>query len=360
MHTTEVAILGAGLAGLIAARRLCAAGIALEVLEARDRPGGRILSVDATGRPGAGGFDLGPSWFWPAAQPGMTALLHDLGVPSFAQPDDGDMLFERSADTPALRMAGADQGAARVTGGVGALIRALVATLPGRIRLNAPVAGLRLVPDGVILTIAGQGAALKARHVICTLPPRLMAGGVTLDPAGDPGMVARWRATPTWMAPHAKLVAHYDRPFWRDSGLSGMARSLVGPLAEVHDATTATGAAALFGFVGLPADARAAAGRDAVIAAAVAQLARLFGPQAARPRGSFLKDWATDPCTATAQDARPSGHPAVTRAPWVIGPWATRLHLAGAETSLSDPGLLAGAVEAGTRTARMVLRDLGG
>lgn len=29
--------------------------------------------------------------------------------------------------------------------------------------------------------------------------------------------------------------AIYDRPFWREAGLSGTAQSMVGPLAEIHD-----------------------------------------------------------------------------------------------------------------------------
>ena len=78
---TDVLIVGGGLAGLTAARLLHRSGIDFRLLEARDRLGGRILSAGADGNPSADGFDLGPSWFWPAAQPAMAALVADLGLP---------------------------------------------------------------------------------------------------------------------------------------------------------------------------------------------------------------------------------------------------------------------------------------
>lgn len=60
-----ILIVGGGLAGLTAARLLHRAGVEFKLLEARERLGGRILSVDATGEPSGDGFDLGASWFWP-------------------------------------------------------------------------------------------------------------------------------------------------------------------------------------------------------------------------------------------------------------------------------------------------------
>ena len=41
----DILVIGAGAAGLSAARDLCAAGCKVTILEARDRIGGRILTV---------------------------------------------------------------------------------------------------------------------------------------------------------------------------------------------------------------------------------------------------------------------------------------------------------------------------
>ena len=95
MTDTQVAIIGGGLAGLHAARLLHQAGVDFLLLEARDRLGGRILTVDAGGNLSGDGFDLGPSWFWPQVQPGIGALVADFGLGAFPQASHGDVVFER-------------------------------------------------------------------------------------------------------------------------------------------------------------------------------------------------------------------------------------------------------------------------
>lgn len=354
MRTTAVAILGGGLAGLNSARLLHRNGRSFELFEARERLGGRILSVDDSGRSAADGFDLGPSWFWPTAQPAMLALIGELGLSAFPQQADGDAVFERSSSAPVRRVSsdGFD-GSMRIAGGTNSLVRALSAALPSdNLHMNAEVTSLALAEDGVLLTVSRPGAAaetVKAQRVISALPPRLFAATVRLEPPIEAATVAHWRDTATWMAPHAKLFALYDRPFWRAAGLSGVAQSRAGPMGEVHDATTASGSAALFGFVGISAAERAAMGEAALKKAAIDQLTRLFGPEAAHPRAVLLKDWASDPHTATKADAVATGHLMPSSVPWVTGPWAKRLFFAGSETSFTEPGYLAGAVEASTR-----------
>jgi monoamine oxidase len=103
--SAPIVIVGGGLSGLYAARLLAAAGADFILLEARERLGGRILSVAADGKPAAGhdAFDLGPSWFWPDMQPMMAGLVEELGLTAFAQHTEGDVLAERFALEPAQR-----------------------------------------------------------------------------------------------------------------------------------------------------------------------------------------------------------------------------------------------------------------
>lgn len=360
----QVIIVGGGLAGLTVAYRLHQSGIRFLLLEARDRLGGRILSADASGQPSDDGFDLGPSWFWPGMQPAMGDLVDSLGLASFAQNSQGDVVFQRMSREAPQRYRGMRQEpqSMRLAGGTAAIIAALSKRLPvDSIRLGTRVTRMSIAGPAVELGVVdanGTEENVAAAHVILALPPRLLEASVQFSPALDPPNARRWRETATWMAPHAKFFAIYDRPFWLEMGLSGTAQSMVGPLVEIHDATTASGKAALFGFVGVPAEQRAALGRDRIVAASLQQLALLFGREAATPVATLFKDWAADPYTATRDDLVAGGHPNPSTQPWVTGEWQDRITLAGSETSRTEPGYLAGAVEAAERATRDIIGTL--
>lgn len=355
METCKVAVVGGGLAGLYTAQALNASGVDVILVEARERLGGRILTADETGLPAEDGFDLGPSWYWPLMQPAMATLVGELGLASFGQSSEGAVVFERmSREKPQRYLPAAlDQQSMRLAGGTAAAIRALAGKLPAeRVRLGAKVTAMDLAEDGVRLTVKTGAESAEVLHtelVVAALPPRLLEATLTFAPPQEPAIAARWRNTPTWMAPHAKFFAIYDKPFWRTDGLSGTAQSMVGPLVEIHDATTASGKAALFGFLGVGADQRATLGEQVLKQACLAQLARLFGPEALEPRATLLKDWAADSLTSTAADRAGGGHPVPGNPRWISGPWESRLLLAASETSESEPGYLAGAVIAAKR-----------
>jgi monoamine oxidase len=358
-----VAIIGGGLSGLNAARLIEKAGADFQLFEARDRLGGRILTVDGTGAPSDDGFDLGPSWIWPHMQPALGALVRELDLETFGQTSAGYVVFERMSREPPQRYAGQAQEpqSVRLAGGTAALAAAMAQALPaGRVHLGSAVTGLSLRQDSVRVTlrdISGGAQTIDAEHVIAALPPRLLQASVGFTPGLPPGISALWRETPTWMASHAKFFALYGRPFWLEAGYSGTAQSMVGPMLEIHDATTRSGQAALFGFLGVGAAERLKLGEQKLTGACIAQFARIFGQDALAPTGTLYKDWATDPLTATPEDLTSTGHPASVPA-WVHDPWGARLVLAGSETSPSEAGYLAGAADASGLAAGEVARRL--
>ena len=85
----RVIVVGAGFAGLCAARRLRSLGVATRVLEARDRVGGRALS-----RPHRGAvFELGAQWVGPT-QARLRKLVDELGIALFPQHHRGNKVLD--------------------------------------------------------------------------------------------------------------------------------------------------------------------------------------------------------------------------------------------------------------------------
>ena len=89
-QTVDVAVVGAGLAGLTAARDLMARGHSVAVVEARDRVGGRTLN-----EPLEDGkvVEVGGQWIGPT-QDRMAALAREMGVETFPTHAQGENLNE--------------------------------------------------------------------------------------------------------------------------------------------------------------------------------------------------------------------------------------------------------------------------
>jgi monoamine oxidase len=85
LTSTQVAIVGAGFAGLTAARELTRRGIDAIVLEARDRVGGRTWTIRKDGY----WLDAGGQWTGPG-QDHINALGKEMGVASFPTWPEGE------------------------------------------------------------------------------------------------------------------------------------------------------------------------------------------------------------------------------------------------------------------------------
>ena len=110
----DIVVVGAGLAGLAAARDLLAAGLSVLVLEARNRVGGRLLNHTLEG---GAVVELGGQWVGPT-QDRVLALAEELGVglfPTYIQGEhflavDGDVKRFGGDDFPLPEDALADVG----------------------------------------------------------------------------------------------------------------------------------------------------------------------------------------------------------------------------------------------------------
>jgi monoamine oxidase len=387
-------VIGAGVAGLLCAHLLEQQGRSVLLLESRARIGGRVRSDAAhTAQPAV---DMGPSWLWPELNDRLHHWCETLGLSLFAQHQSGAALLERPNQPVQRYDASFDQQPAsqRMVGGMAALTQALLGRLTRtELRLDTRVHTIHHEAGATLLAQATSGvdpvtasvsayaptaATATARgtvhpgssrvrvvahtpagemqhvgaHVVLALPARLLGEQMRWEPALPAAITQAWARTPTWMAGQAKFVATYPSAFWREVGLSGDASSQLGPLVEMHDASSPDAAcAALFGFVGVPAQWRRSLGKEALTQACVEQLTRLFGPQAGQPSWVCLKDWAQDANTATPADAagaqgHPSQPPRQLPAPWDGVAW-----LAGSEFADTFTGYLEGAVRSAETVA---------
>ncbi len=347
MHT-QTLIIGGGLSGLSLAYRLAQAGHDYQLVEARMRLGGRIKSLDVD----SAKFDLGPSWVWDG-QDRVAQLVSDLNLHLFEQWSVGDQLYEHHTGEVA-RNAGfmSMAGSLRIAGGSSALTDALAARLDtARVHTGNAAISIEDTPKATL----ADGQTITADRIVLCLPPRLITD-ISFTPALSKNALSAMQAIPTWMGAHAKFVAVYPTPFWRDDKLSGDASSRRGPMAEIHDASPEDGSyGALFGFVGLPADARVQAG-DALVPAMIDQLAGLFGPAARRPIATKLEDGSRTQLTATKADATPPpGHPPYMMPSAVRDIWQGKLMFAVTEMAPDNGGLIEGALAASEHAAAQIL-----
>jgi monoamine oxidase len=90
--SANVLVLGAGIAGLAAARTLTDKGLSVIVLEARNRIGGRMWTDSSLGLP----LDLGASWIHGVDGNPITKLAEEFGAKTV--PTDGENAIEFAAD----------------------------------------------------------------------------------------------------------------------------------------------------------------------------------------------------------------------------------------------------------------------
>jgi len=243
---SRITIIGAGLSGLLTAYRLKAAGFSVQVLEARNRLGGRIhtlLSENETP------VEMGATWFGPQHR-NLIVLLEELELDSFTQYTKGPIIYEADDHTgPQVVQLPESEPSFRIVGGSDRLINTLAAKFEeNEVLLNQPV---RHIDFGERVVLKTDDRVIETDLVISTLPPALLVNNIQFNPSLPENLIAVANETHTWMGDSIKAGVVYETPFWKENKLSGTLFSNVGPLNEFYDHANADNSKyALCGFVG--------------------------------------------------------------------------------------------------------------
>jgi monoamine oxidase len=360
MNKKRTIIIGGGLAGIYAAFQLEQLNVPYVLFEAKDVFGGRIYSEQLPTNTGdnvnADGenpiyHDLGPTWIF-THHPRIQALAISAGQHLFKQHIAGSVVYHGDANTkPQVIENGQGMLLHRMDGGLYNLILALQAKLSkSNYQLNCKVDSLKKENDSWLLSVNNTKDKTIALHetdnLILAMPPRLINQYLTPTHWASGTLIEELLSTPTWMANQAKFIATYDRPFWRENGLSGQAFSRLGPMVEIHDASAKDQQGfALFGFIGLSSKALKNTSIEQVKKQCVNQLALLFGDEARQFSQCYLKSWGNDEYVATGEDREQvPEHPHFNMQRFERELSSLNLYLAGSEFSTHEAGYLEGAI----------------
>ncbi len=206
------------------------------------------------------------------------------------------------------------------------------------------------------ITVTADTGTFSGKQVIVAVPPPI-AARIEYAPLlpSQRDQLTQHMGMGTLM----KAEAIYDKPFWRDDGLTGQAVSDTGPAKVTFDNSPPDGSpGVLMGFIGgHEARQLGQLTPDKQREAALQSFANYFGDQAKKPKDFVLMNWSTEQWTR--------GCPVSILGPGVLYDFGTalrepvgRIHWAGTETSTYWNGYMDGAVRAGERAAGEVLAEI--
>jgi monoamine oxidase len=235
----------------------------------------------------------------------------------------------------------------RYEGGTQLICLKVAKQLGRSVVLESPVRRITQTKHGV--TVQSDRVNVEAKHVIVAVPP-ILTGKIDYEPGLPDQRVELIDHYPQGTLTKAACV--YDKPFWRDDGLTGQVLYEKGPVAATFDDSPADGGVGVvFGFIGGDqARSFATLSNKARRQAVIDNYVEFFGPQAANPKQYVETIWKRESWTRGC----PVGIPGLNQFAAngeALRKAVGRIHWAGTETSDYWVGYMDGAIRSGERAA---------
>ena len=215
---TDVLIIGGGLTGLTIAYLLQNENIEVKIVEARNRLGGRINTIYGDTLPP---LEMGATWLG-KKHTALLDLMETLGIRIFNQVLGERAIFESISTSPpqVVQLPPNTDPSFRIQGGTMSIIKTLAAQLKAdQIYKAQPIQSIEK-KDGE-LWVQSTEIQFRAKIVISTLPPNLLAKTVRFTPTLPTDLINTMTNTHTWMGESIKIGLTYQKPFWQANHSSG-------------------------------------------------------------------------------------------------------------------------------------------
>jgi monoamine oxidase len=347
MQSSKIIIIGGGFSGLLIAYLLQKEGLTPQILEARNRLGGRIYTLRKDDEPP---IEMGATWLGKKHHH-LLELLQELGIEIRRQYMGKKAYYEpMSVSLPQLvELPPNEDPSYRIVGGTDNIIHTLADRFnQDQIHLDQTVQIIR--ESDTKLEVETAKDLFNADFVISTLPPKVLVDCIDFIPSLPDEFTDIAYRTDTWMAESIKVALTFEEPFWRNPDSSGTIFSNVGPVSEMYDHSTGN-RYALKGFMN---DAYHSVTRDQRKELVIEQLHRFYGDKINSYKSYRELVWQREPFSFRKyqQSIVPhqhNGHPIFQKAFL-----DQRLLIAGSETATKFPGYMDGAVESAQRTIRQI------
>lgn len=348
--TTDITIIGAGLTALTLAYLLRDTKLSVQIVEARNTVGGRILTQGYTSNQP---IELGATWLG-NQHTQLKSLLQELQLATFDQIIGDSAIYEAISTSPPYlaQLPPNPHPSMRIKGGSEKLIYSLLEKLNAKnIILDQPVHSIKANDNSV--NVFTKDYTINSKIVVSTLPPNLLVKSIRIYPQLPFEMLNLAKATHTWMGESIKVALTYAKPFWRSENLSGTIMSNVGPISEMYDHSNYE--ESFFAIKGFFSGNYYSISKKERLSMIMQQLNKYFGSQADNYLSYEEKVWRNEKFTFTPYASHVLPHQNNGHSLFQESYLEGKLIIGGTETAQQFPGYMEGAIDSAKRIANKIL-----